>query len=103
MIRYEHKTTYVKLIYKEKKEIKFWKFTIKSKYPSLDPEPESLCENDEYNRMLNDMGNEGWELVSTQSVTKRFTGKINEEVMRSPTVDYILIDGYLMFWKRVRE
>ncbi|MGH9854808.1 MAG: hypothetical protein ACREBD_33675 [Blastocatellia bacterium] len=91
-MRFEYQTTFVPVVYliEEKGD---WLF--KEADSPHEPIVESLTGNPAYEQHLKRMGNEGWELVSVQSLLKGV-------VKMYPTtgMGYSLTAGYYLFWKR---
>jgi hypothetical protein len=91
-MRFEYLTTFAPMSY-ERGESGVWVF--KEQRPPREPIVESLTCNPAYEEQLNRLGNEGWELVSTQPLLK---GVWN--VWGNTGMGYSLTAGYYLFWKR---
>jgi hypothetical protein len=98
MHTYEHTTTYVPVQYTIDKT-GFWVFKRNSPLPSL-PVPESLLTADEYQKEMNEMGGQGWELVSVQSLLRGVHHVPHGNTATGAVVSYPLTAGFYFFWKR---
>jgi len=92
-MRFEYQTTFVPVAY-EKQEAGGWLF--KEEQPPHKPIVESLTSNPAYEQHLKRMGNEGWELVSVQTLLKGVY-----KTYSTTGMGYPLTAGYYFFWKRV--
>ena len=97
---YEHTTTYVPVQYRVERQ-GFWLFKRDSPLP-LQPLAESLCQAPEYESQLNEMGAQGWELVSVQSLL-RGIHHIPQGQGGTVAVSYPLTAGFYFFWKRQKN
>jgi hypothetical protein len=63
---------------------------------------ESILGNEKYETMMNKMGEQGWELVSVQTVLR---GEYNYDSIREGGYGYgySLTDGFMFFWKKLKE
>ncbi len=70
--------------------------------PSV-PVPNSLLDNDEYKRLLQDMGDAGWELVTVQPLLRASHAVRNFFFYGGTGVSSSVTAGYYFFWKRAVE
>ena len=61
----------------------------------IDPNPESLYENELYLRIMNDMGEQGWELVTV-------TPLLRACYHQGYGFGFPLTAGYYFYWKRTK-
>jgi len=82
---------------------------ISVEYSGLSPIPETIWNDEEFHVQLNEMGDEGWELVSTQpllrGVAKEEPGEININGgwgggKGGVSYGVSLTAGYYLFWRR---
>jgi hypothetical protein len=92
-MRFEYRTTFVPVTYR-KEEQGSWVF--KEEFPPQEPIVESLTNDPAYEQHLRRMGNEGWELVSAQSLLRG----VVKTYVATPGMAYSLTAGYYLFWKR---
>ena len=70
--------------------------------PSI-PNPDSLLNNPEYHRLLRDMGDAGWELVTVQPLLRAAYAVKKVLLYGGAGVSTSVTAGYYFFWKRVIE
>lgn len=99
-MKFEYTTSYVPVSYDADKA-KRGRFK-ETPMPSR-PDPNSLLDSDEYKRLLRDMGNEGWELVTVQPVLRASHAVKNAFWYGGSGVSSSVTAGYYFFWKRVVE
>lgn len=97
MPTYEHTTTYVPVQYRIDRQ-GFWLFKRDSPLP-LQPLADSLWQAPEYESQLSEMGAQGWELVSVQSLL-RGVHQIAQGGGGPITASYPVTAGFYFFWKR---
>ncbi|MGI8996862.1 MAG: hypothetical protein ACR2GW_09360 [Pyrinomonadaceae bacterium] len=98
-MKFEYTTSFVSVTY-EQEERGVWIF--KSKKPTVAPNPASLYDDPEYQRLLREKGDAGWELVSVQPLL-RGAYSYQPTPNASYGFGYSLTAGYYLFWKRVVE
>ena len=96
-MKYEFMTTYFPLKYHDKDVLNTKQI---HKVHTINPAPSSLCDNEEYNGFVSDMGQDGWELVSVESVQKGVNVYSEKESDDSKMFGYSLTAGFMFFWKR---
>lgn len=94
-MKYEYTTTYAPVEYGPEKG-----GLLSGNKPAAIPEPASLFGSDTYQRMLQHMGDQGWELVSVQPLL-RGSYQYQSTPGQSYGFGYPLTAGYYLFWKRV--
>ena len=98
MKTFEHTTTFLPVSYLPVHEGK-WIFKHQSPLP-VQPDVESLLQSSTYRSELLQMGNQGWELVSVQSLLRGIHHSPGGTEMGGGAISYSLTAGYYCFWKR---
>jgi hypothetical protein len=92
----EHTFTYLPIQYREGK----MEGTIfKNQGPQTDPDPASLRNHPDFERVFQEMGRDGWQLVGVQPLLQgqyRFSNNVNT----SYGLGFSITAGYYFFWKR---
>jgi len=93
MVKYRYKTTFFPIEYAER-----WNQHDELLTPKM-AKIDSLIGNERYENMLEEMGEQGWELVSVQSVLR---GEYDYDRISEGGYGYgySLTDGYMFFWKK---
>lgn len=94
--QFEYKTSFIPVAYEREKR-GLWIFQ-QDALP-ISPAPGSLYADPQYQAHLNDMGKEGWELVSVQDLL-RGVYQYKEGSNKAFGLGYSLTAGYFLFWKR---
>jgi len=95
--KFEHKAEYVAIPFKSATN-GTWIF--KTSEQTLEPDvPALLMENECLKQRMADLGAEGWELVSTQSVC-RGEIKVGNQNAQAWSYGFAMPVGYLLFFKR---
>lgn len=89
-MRFEYHTSFIEMHYLEK-EVGFLNKV------KTTPDIEGFLSNPEVSDGMNQMGSEGWELVSVQPVLK---GSVQDKLFRNVEYGFSKTYGYFMFWKR---
>ena len=90
MKQYTYSRSYIPMDYNTSKAKGFFGF---SNNTIPEPDIDTFLASKDYYKHLNDYGKEGWELISTESITLPIhdtTNKINYQITR----------GFVLFWKK---
>jgi hypothetical protein len=93
----EYTVTYVPVQYQKGQEEGA---IFKRKVLNTDPDPASLVNDLNFDRLVRQMGKDGWELVSVQPLLKGEFDR-NSNVNTSYGLGISLTAGYYFFWKRL--
>jgi hypothetical protein len=96
---FEHTTTFLPVEYVAVHHGK-WIFKHESPLP-VSPDIHSLFNSDTYSEQLLQMGHDGWELVSVQSLLRGVHHSPGGSEAGGSGISYSLTAGYYCFWKRV--
>jgi len=97
IMKFEFMTTYFPLKYHDK-DVLNTKQVYKAQ--TINPAPSSLCDNEEYNSFVSEMGNDGWELINVESVQKGVNVYTEHDSNNTRAFGYSLTAGFMFFWKR---
>ncbi|MCU1765532.1 DUF4177 domain-containing protein [Pseudomonas protegens] len=99
MVEYEYHTEFTPLTYMPKTA---GSSLFKRDEPAFDPDVDGYLEDPGRSDRLNDLGQQGWELVTVQPVLRGET-KVGNQNAQGWAYGLALPVGYLMFFKRPRN
>lgn len=94
--KYEYETDFIPVTY-EREERGLWIF--KREALPVSPDPSSLCGNPEYIARMQEMGQNGWELIAVQPLLRGMY-QYERDNNSGFGFGYSLTAGYYLFWKR---
>ncbi|RKZ74233.1 MAG: hypothetical protein DRR19_30285 [Candidatus Parabeggiatoa sp. nov. 1] len=94
MNQYEYQTSFFPVTYYGEEEDHGYN----SNWIPTSPNPESIYDNNEYQKHMAEMGTKGWELISVQPLLR---GAYGSDYTGTYGYGYSLTAGYYLFWKRI--
>lgn len=92
MKKFNYSRSYIPMVHQDSKSKSFFGFNANpDELPSLDID--TFLQTDDYTRHLNEYGENGWELIGTESVTLPIYD------IRKKT-SYQITRGFILFWKK---
>ncbi|MHB0818471.1 DUF4177 domain-containing protein [Stutzerimonas stutzeri] len=96
-MQFEYRTTYISVRYQVEKT---GALIFKKDLPQTTPDIASI---DEYHKQINDLGREGWGLVSVAPVLRGVYEIPQANHAGGGAISYSLTDGFTLFWQRAKK